>query len=77
MYKEEKLLTRNEVAKRWAIAPRTVDRMRQQGELTWLDLAGSESRRPIVRFRMADIIAFESDHLMKIKDGEVQNESKY
>ncbi len=56
---ETQRLSRNQLAKRWGVSPRTIDRMRMDGRIAWLDLTGGKGARPLVRFRLADIEAYE------------------
>ncbi len=59
-------LSRKELAERWNCSLRKVDRLRKLGRLPWLDLTGGTGRKPFVRFRLKDILAFEETHLMSI-----------
>jgi hypothetical protein len=52
-------LSRDQLAERWGISPRTVDRMRMDGRIPWLDLSGGKGNRPLVRFKLDDILAYE------------------
>jgi hypothetical protein len=52
------LLTKKEVMARLKVCRRTVDRMRKKGQLPYLDLA--TGRKPLVRFKVADIVALEN-----------------
>jgi hypothetical protein len=54
------MLTRNELANRWKVTPRTVDRLRRLGLLPWQDLRKGTAGRPIVRFKIADIENYEA-----------------
>ncbi|MFH1236169.1 MAG: helix-turn-helix domain-containing protein [Parcubacteria group bacterium] len=54
------LLTRDELAKRWAVSPQTIDRLRKSGRLPWINLATSGTK-PSVRFSMADVEAVEAE----------------
>jgi hypothetical protein len=65
-----KLLTRVELAKRWATSERTVDRKRMLGLLPWLDLSGGRGKRPLVRFRLADIEAYEERVFQNVRRAE-------
>jgi hypothetical protein len=53
-------LSREELAKRWDVSVRTVDRLRISGRIPWVDIAGGAGRRPIVRFKIQDIAAYEN-----------------
>lgn len=59
------LLTRAQLAQRWHTSARTVDRRRKLGLLPWIDLTGGRGKRPLVRFRLADIEEFEGRMLQK------------
>jgi hypothetical protein len=52
-------LSRVALAQRWGVSPRTIDRMRADGRLPWIDLTGGRGARPIVRFKLDDILAYE------------------
>jgi hypothetical protein len=52
-------LTREAVAARWSVSVRTVDRLRQDGSLPWVDLRGGRGGKPIVRFPIADVEDYE------------------
>ena len=53
-------LTRQQLARRWSVSVRTVDRLRQKGQLPWIDLSGGSGARPVVRFRVSEIEDYES-----------------
>jgi hypothetical protein len=52
-------LSREALALRWGTSTRTVDRLRQAGKLPWIDIAGGRGARPLVRFALDDIEAYE------------------
>ena len=52
-------LSRENLARRWGLSERTIDRLRSMGQLPWLDLARGKRARPIVRFALEDVEAFE------------------
>ena len=54
-----KLLTRKSVSQHLGVTPRHIDRLRQNGRLPWIDLSAGMGKRPCVRFKLADIEAFE------------------
>ncbi len=53
------LLTREAIAARWSVSLRTVDRLRQNGHLPWVDLNGGRGRKPLVRFCLEDVESYE------------------
>lgn len=53
-------ITRSELAKRWKVCVRTIDRKRELGELPWVDVAQGRGARPCVRFKLSDIEALEN-----------------
>jgi hypothetical protein len=60
MTDQDRLLTKNEVATRWNCSKRTLDRLRLDGKLPWLDLTNGRGAKPLIRFRQKDILAYES-----------------
>ncbi len=68
---QEKLLTKNDVARRWNCSNRTVDRLRLHGRLPWLDLTGGRGGKPLVRFREVDVLAYETSTRMAPLEEEV------
>ena len=60
------VLNRYQLAERWNCSARKIDRLRKQGLLPWLDLTAGQGKRPLVRFRLGDVIQFETQHLMDI-----------
>ncbi len=52
-------LSRQGLAGRWGVSVRTVDRLRKDGRLPWVDLSGGAGARPIVRFRLCDVEHYE------------------
>jgi hypothetical protein len=52
-------LSRTELALRWNVSTKTVDRLRQRGILPWVDMSAGPGKRPLVRFMLADIELFE------------------
>ncbi len=54
----EELLTQKQLARRWALSERTLERWRCTGEgPTYVKLGG------LVRYRLADILAYEQENL--------------
>ncbi|MEW6352238.1 MAG: helix-turn-helix domain-containing protein [Thermodesulfobacteriota bacterium] len=55
-------LTREQLAQRWGIGLKTLDRLRASGRLAWINLSAEEDgQRDLVRFKPADIEAFEQE----------------
>lgn len=52
-------LSKRDLAQRWKTSIRTVDRLRRDGKLPWIDMAAGRGVRPLVRFALADIEQFE------------------
>jgi len=65
------LLTKDQVAKRWLCSKRTLDRLRLDGKLPWLDLTNGRGCKPLIRFREADILAYEEATRMAPLEKEV------
>ena len=59
------MFTRKTLAKRWGTSERTVDRKRKLGLIPWIDIAGGQGKRPLVRFRMQDIEEYETRMMQK------------
>jgi len=55
-------LSREALANRWSTSTRTIDRLRQAGKIPWVDIAAGRGARPIVRFKIQDVEAFERDN---------------
>ena len=53
-------LTRQDLANRWQTHTRTIDRLRNAGLIPWVDISGGKGRRPIVRFHLKDVEAYEN-----------------
>jgi hypothetical protein len=56
---ESVVLNRQELCRRWKISLRTLDRLREDGKLSWINIGAGRTKRGIVRFRLRDIIEFE------------------
>ena len=69
---ESMLLTRQELARRWRVSQRTLDRRRQNGLLAWIDVAMGRGSRPVVRFRIGDVEAAEAGMQMGPGRGDQQ-----
>jgi len=53
---EEKLLTAEELAERWVVAVRTLERWRNAGKgPVWLKIGGQ------IRYRLVDVLAYEAE----------------
>ena len=52
------LLTKKDLVERWGITTRTIDRLRADGKLPWIDVSAGEAK-PSVRFKQEDVLAFE------------------
>jgi len=59
MTTERRHLTREGLARRWNASTRTVDRLRQRGLIPWVDLSAGRGARPLVRFTLTDVEAYE------------------
>ena len=59
-----KHLTQNELATRWNLSPRTIERWRSNGEGPRFVRLGNR-----VMFRLEDIEAFEEQHLLESNSG--------
>jgi hypothetical protein len=53
-------LSRTELANRWGISVKTVDRLRETGQLSWIDLS-TGAKKPLIRFPLAGIERFEKE----------------
>ena len=60
----EELITREELARRWRLSVKSVDRRRKDGALPWVDVALGRGARPAVRFRVEDIERLETEARM-------------
>jgi len=54
------ILSRQELARRWLVSVRTIDRLRVAGKLRWFDPTGGRGARPLVRFALTDVLQFEA-----------------
>ena len=64
--KQKVLLTTKELATRWSCSTKTIDKLRMQGHVPWLDLSFGTGCRPTVRFRLEDIIKMEKQGVMAV-----------
>lgn len=55
----DQLISRQRLATRWDCSCRTVDRLRSRGLIPWVDLVAGRGSKPLVRFRLADVQAYE------------------
>jgi hypothetical protein len=53
------LISRQKLAARWGCSVRTVDRLRVNGLIPWLDLVAGRGNKPLVRFRLQDVLDYE------------------
>ena len=53
------LFTKAQLATRWNVSQRTIDRRRNQGLIPWIDLTAGIGMRPQVRFKIEDIEEYE------------------
>lgn len=63
MTDQTNFLTRRELAARWGTSLRTINRLRDEMGLPWVDLAQGRRKKPIIRFRASDVAAFEEQGL--------------
>lgn len=52
--------TRAELAERWKMSVRSVDRLRLRGKLAWTDFSNGSGLKPTVRFRLDQVEAYET-----------------
>ncbi len=52
-------LSRTGLAARWHVSVKTIDRLREADKLPWVDLSAGHGPRPLVRFKIEDVEAFE------------------
>lgn len=69
---KNRLITRSELAKLWHVSGRTIDRMRQNGQIPWYDLTGGQGGKPIVRFSLSDVWAYEERFRMSISGATIR-----
>lgn len=55
----ESLISRQQLAARWACSCRTVDRLRVHGLIPWVDLVAGRGNKPLVRFKLQDVLDYE------------------
>lgn len=60
------LLTDKDVAKRWGCSRKTPGRRWKEGKLPWIDIAGKNAKKPMPRFRLADVISYEEKNLLDV-----------
>jgi excisionase family DNA binding protein len=66
---EQNFLTQSELAKRWGISPRTLERWRWAGEgLRFVKIGG------LVRYRLEDVEAYEASNEIP-KDSDLKDET--
>jgi hypothetical protein len=54
------LISRSELAERWAVTSKTIDRLRKRGDLPWIDVTSGKGKKPLVRFMIIDVEAYET-----------------
>lgn len=69
---EERLITKSELAKRWNCSKRTVDRIRRDGKLPWMDLSHGRGAKALVRFLLQDVLAYEGKNRLAPFEPEVR-----
>jgi len=57
---KQHLISRSQLAERWGVNSKTLDRLRKTGRLPWLDLTNGRGGKPLVRFREEDVQAYET-----------------
>jgi len=57
---EKQLISRSQLASRWGVTAKTIDRLRKAGKIPWLDLTNGGGRKTLVRFLEQDILAYEA-----------------
>jgi hypothetical protein len=74
MLDKEIRLTRKQLSARWECSQRTVDRTLRNGELPYLDLRLGRSKKPLIRFRLEDVLEFERQaQVGPLRDGKERN----
>jgi hypothetical protein len=53
------MISRQKLAERWGCSCRTIDRLRVNGLIPWVDLVAGRGNKPLVRFRLEDVQAYE------------------
>lgn len=53
-------ISRADLAKRWHVSMKSVDRLRAAKLLSAVDISGKRGKRSTIRFRFADVLAFET-----------------
>lgn len=71
MIDSDDFLTREQLAGRWGVTVKTVDRLRQRGLLPWMDLSGGHGKKSLVRFSIWDIQKYETRNRMAPLEKEV------
>ncbi len=57
--KSNDYISRSDLAKRWRVSVRFIDRLRERGDLPWADINLGKRAKPLVRFALTDIQAYE------------------
>jgi len=69
---QQQLISRRQLALRWGVNAKTIDRLRQRGLLPWMDLNGCHRKKSLVRFSMSDIQTYEDRNRMAQLEEEVE-----
>lgn len=63
---QQEFFTRYMLAQRWQCSERKVDRLRKEGLLPWIDLSAGKGLKPMVRFKIEDVVNFEKENHMGV-----------
>ncbi len=55
----DRLISRQNLAARWGCSCRTIDRLRVNGLIPWVDLVAGRGNKPLVRFHLRDVQEYE------------------
>jgi len=70
---EGKLISRKQLANRWSVTAKTIDRLRRRGILPWVDISSGKGSKPLVRFRLHDVVDYEFRNRLAAREQEVRN----
>jgi len=68
---EQQLMSRRQLALRWGVNAKTIDRLRQRGLLPWMDVSGGHGKKRCVRFFISDVQSYEARNRMAPREEEV------